>query len=58
MVYRDFTEIFYTAEEGGTVVSKVGGRFCVATGGETLGGRGVTKSKVGFHRRVGINDVI
>ena len=58
MVYRDFTEILDTAEEGGTVVSKVGGRFCVATGGETLGGRGVTKSKEGFHRSGGINDMV
>ena len=45
MVGREFTEKVDTTEEGGTVVSKIGGRFCTATGGMTLGGRGVTKSK-------------
>ena len=58
MVYREFTEIFNTAEEGGTVVSKVGGRFYVATGGVTLGGRGGINSKWGFHIMSGLNDVV
>ena len=42
MVEREFTDIVDTAEEGGTVVSKIGGRFCSATGEVTLGGRGGT----------------
>ena len=45
MTEMEFTDTVYTSEEGGTVVSKIGGRFCTATGGMTLGGRGVTKSK-------------
>ena len=49
MVERAFTKRFDTAEEGGTVVSKIGGRFYAATGGVTLGGREGTKSKASFH---------
>ena len=41
----EFTETVDTTEEGDTLVIKLGGRFCVATGGVTLGGRGGTKSK-------------
>ena len=37
MVERDFAEIVDTAEEGGTVVRKIGGRFCVANGGVASG---------------------
>ena len=33
MKEREFAEMVDTAEEGGTVVSKLGGRLCVATGG-------------------------
>ena len=58
MVYIELTDTVNTAEEGGTVVSKVDGRFCVATGGVTLGGRGGTKSKGGFDRRSGLNYVV
>ena len=47
-----------TAEEGGTIVIKVGGKLCVATGGVTLGRRGGTKSKGGVHGRGGINGVV
>ena len=32
-----FIETVNNAEEGGTVMSKIGGSFCVATGGVTLG---------------------
>ena len=42
MVEREFTEIVDTAEEVGTIVSKIGGRFCAATAVVTLGGRGGT----------------
>ena len=55
MVERNLTETVNTAEEGGTIVSKIGGRFCVSIGGVTLGGRGRTKSKSGFHVMVGRN---
>ena len=58
VVERDFTETVDTAEEGGTVVSKIGGRFCAVTGGVTLGGRGGTKSKVGFHVMGGRNNTV
>ena len=58
MVDREFFETVDTMEEGGTVVGKSGGRFCVATGGVTLGRRGGKKSKGGFHRRIGINNVL
>ena len=58
MLYIELTDTVNTAEEGGTVVSKVDGRFCVATWGVTLGGRGGTKSKWGFHIRSGINYVV
>ena len=57
MVEREFTETFDTTEEGGTVVSKIGGRFCAATAGVTLVGKVGTKSKAGFHRMGGRNDV-
>ena len=57
MVEKDFTETVDNAEEVGTVVSKIGGRFCAATGGVTLGGRRGTKSKLGFHGMGGRNDV-
>ena len=39
MVEREFTETGDTVEEGGILVSKIGGRFCAATGEVTLGGR-------------------
>ena len=58
MVERDFMETVNTAVEGGTVVSKIGGNFCVNTGRVTLGGRGGTKSKLGFHGMGGCNDVV
>ena len=58
MVERKFTETVDTAEEGGTAASKVGGRFCVATGGVNLGGRGGAKSKGGVHRRGGLNNML
>ena len=43
MVDREFVETVNTAEEGGIIVSKVGVRFCVYTGGVTMGGRGGEK---------------
>ena len=49
MVERDFIETVDTAEEDGNIVSKIGGRFCAANGGMTLGGRGGMKSKAGLH---------
>ena len=58
MVDRYFVETLDTKYEGGTVVSKVGGRYCVSNGGVTLGGRGGKKSKGGVQRRVGINNVV
>ena len=58
MVEREFTDTVDTAEEGGTVASKKGGRFCAATWGETLGGRGRTKSKAGFHGMGGRINVV
>ena len=58
MVDRYFVETVNTTEEGGTVVSKVDGRFYVATGGVTLGGRGGKKSKGGVHRRGELNYVV
>ena len=57
MTEMEFTDTLYTSEEGGTVVSKIGGRFCAATAGVNLGGRGGTKSKAGFHGTGGRNDV-
>ena len=51
-------ETVNTKEEGGTIVIKLVGRFCFSTGGVTLGVRVGTKSKGGFHRRGGINNVI
>ena len=36
MVEREFTETVDTAEEGVTVVNKIGEFFCVATGRVTL----------------------
>ena len=51
-------ETVNTVEEADTVVSKLGGRFYVATGRVTLGGRGGTKSKGGLHRRGGIKNVV
>ena len=58
MVDRYFVETVNTTEEGGTVESKVDGRFYVATGGVTLGGGGGKKSKVGVHRMGEINYVV
>ena len=58
MVEREFTETVTTPDEGGTKVSKLFGRFCVASGGVTLGGRVGTKSKGGGHRRCLINNVV
>ena len=57
MVDREFKETFESVEDGGTVVSKIGGRFCAATGGVTLGGRVGRKSKTGFHGMGRRNDV-
>ena len=53
MVNRHFVEAVNTTEEGGTVVSKVGGRYCVSNGGVTLGGRGGKKSKGGSKEGLG-----
>ena len=50
-------ETFNAAEECGTVVSKICGRFCAATGGVNLGGRGGKESKARFHGMGGRNDV-
>ena len=50
MVEREFAETGHTVEEGGTVESEIGGRFCVTTGGVTLGVRVGTKSKGGGPR--------
>ena len=58
MVDREFTETVDTAGEGGTLASKVGVRFFVATGEVNLGGIGGTKSKGVFHRRGWLNYVI
>ena len=58
MVEREITEKVNNAEEGGTVVSKIDGRFCAATGRVTLGERGGTKSKAEFHGMGGRNDVV
>ena len=44
-------------EEGGTIVSKVGGRLGVVTGVVALGGIVETKSNRGVHRRGGIINV-
>ena len=35
MVEREFTETVDTVEEGGILVSKIGGRFCAAIEGLT-----------------------
>ena len=43
MAERNFTETVDTAEEGVTIVSKIGGRFCAANGGVTLVERGGNK---------------
>ena len=51
-----FIETVNNAEEGGTVMSKIGGRFCDVTGGVNLGGRGGKKSKAGIHGMGGSND--
>ena len=45
MSEREFTETVDNMEEGVTVVSKVSGRFCVATVQVTLGVIRGTKSK-------------
>ena len=57
MVERKFTETVNTAEEGCTIVSKICGRFCAATGGVTFGGREGKKSEAGFHEMGGRNNV-
>ena len=54
----NFTETVDTAEDGGTIVSKLGGRLCVATVGLTLLGIVGKKSKLVVHGRGGINDVV
>ena len=51
MVEREFTETVNVTKEGGTAVSKFGGRFCVATGVVTLGGSRDKKSKGGGARK-------
>ena len=58
MVEREFMEKVDTVEECGAIVSKVGGRFCVATGRVTLGGRGRKKSKGEVHIRVVLKNVV
>ena len=58
MVDRYFAETVDTKYEGVTIVSKVGGRFCVATGRVTLGGRGRKKSKGEVHIRVVLKNVV
>ena len=58
VVEREFMLTVNNMEEGGTVVSKIGGRFCAATGEVTLGGREGTNSKAGFHGMGGHNDLI
>ena len=57
VVEREFAKTVGTTEEGGTVVSKIGGRFCATTEVVTLGGRGWNKSKVGFHGMGGHSSV-
>ena len=57
MVEREFTKTFNTMEDGGTIVSKVGGGFAPLLGGVNLGGRGGTKSKTRFQIMGGRNDV-
>ena len=51
----EFMETVDTAEEGGTVVSKVSGRFYIATWGVILRGRGGTNLERGVQIRGGIN---
>ena len=58
MVDIEFMETGDTAKEGGTVVSKVSGRFYIATGGVTLRGRGVTNLERVVKIRGGLNDMI
>ena len=58
MVEREFTETVDTAEDIGTIVSKVCGRFFVTTGGVTLVGRGGKNPKGGLHGTGGINDMV
>ena len=57
VVEREFFKTANTAEEVGTVVSKIGGRFCATNEVVTLGGRGWNKSKVGFHGMGGHSSV-
>ena len=57
MLEWESTETVYTAEEGGTVVSKICVRFCAAIARVKLGGRGGTESKMGLHGMGGRNDV-
>ena len=57
MVDREFTETVDNVEEGCNIVSEIGGMFCTATAGLTLGGIGGTKSKAGFHGMGERNDV-
>ena len=52
---RNFAKTVDTTEEGGTVVSKVCGRLCVATGGVTLVGRGGKNPKGGVQVKGGTN---
>ena len=54
----DFMETVDTAEEGGTIMSKVSGRFYIAIWGVTLRGRGGTNLERGVQIRGGLNDVI
>ena len=53
VIEREFTETVDTAEEGGTVMSKIGGRFCDVTGGVNLGGRGGKNQRRGSMEWVG-----
>ena len=58
MLEREFTETVDTVEEGGTIVSKVCVRFCVANGEAILKGIGGTKSRWGVQGKGGINDLV
>ena len=54
----EFMETADNEEEGGTIVSKLGGKLCVPTGGVTLGGRGGNNSKGGVLGRGEIKNLV
>ena len=58
MVERDFADTVDTTEDDGIVESAIGGRFCVATGRVTLGGRQGNNSEGGVHGMGRRNDVV